>query len=95
MNMEQVLRVEAEEPQGSPGSITVHLSQPRPEHMDVDIETCKENLAKRFLILRIQGETPVPTVAVEPHLEVLRHTTAAPDTDSDFLSFQWAMEGLD
>jgi hypothetical protein len=30
---------------------------------------------------------------VEPHLEVLGHTAAAPDTDSSSLSFRWAMEG--
>jgi hypothetical protein len=31
---------------------------------------------------------------VEPHLEVLRRTAAAPGTDSSSLSFRWAMEGL-
>ena len=30
---------------------------------------------------------------MEPHLEVLGHTTATTDTDSDSLSFRWAMEG--
>ena len=30
---------------------------------------------------------------MEPHLEVLGHTAAAPGTDSDSLSFRWAMEG--
>jgi hypothetical protein len=35
----------------------------------------------------------VPTVAVEPHLEVLGRTEAAPGTDSSSLSFRWAMDG--
>jgi hypothetical protein len=30
---------------------------------------------------------------VEPHLEVLGRTVAAPGTDSSSLSFRWAMEG--
>ena len=85
--MEQVLGAEAEEPRGLLGSNTVHLSQPRLEHMDIDVEAHKESVAERLLILHTQGETPVPTVAVEPHLEVLGYTATAPDTDSSSLSF--------
>ena len=61
--------------------------------MDVDVEARVESVVEGLLVLRTEGETPVPTVAVEPHLEVLRHTAAAPGTDSDSLSFRWAMEG--
>src|SRR5450759_3045840 len=89
----EVFGAQAEEPQGSLGSNTVHLSQPRPEHMDVDVEARMESVAEGLLVLRTQRETPVPTVAEEPHLEVLGHTAATTGTDSDSLSFQWAMEG--
>ena len=88
MNMEQVLGAEAEEPQSSPWSNTVHLSQPCPEHMDVDIEAHEESVAEGLLILCTHGETHVPTVAVEPHLEVLRHTSTALGTDSSSFSFR-------
>jgi hypothetical protein len=46
MNMEQVSRAEDEELRSSPGSNTVHLSQPPPEHMDVDVGACKESVAQ-------------------------------------------------
>jgi hypothetical protein len=91
--MEQVFGVEDEEPQSSPESNTVHLSQPPPEHMDVDVGTRKESAAEGQHSGHTQGETPVPTVAVEPHLEVLGCIAGAPSTDSSSLSFRWAMEG--
>jgi hypothetical protein len=92
MNMEQVFGAEDEEPRSSPGSNTVHLSQPPPEHMDVDVGARKDSAAKGQHTEHTQGETPVPTVAVEPHLEVLGRTAGAPGTDSNSLSFRWAME---
>jgi hypothetical protein len=61
--------------------------------MDVDIGAREESAAERQHIEHTQGETPVPTVAVEPHLEVLGRTAAAPGTNSSSLSFRWAMEG--
>jgi hypothetical protein len=94
MNMEQVSGAEDEEPQSSPGSNTVHLSQPPPEHMDVDVGAHKESAAEGQHSGHTQRETHVPTVAVEPHLEVLRRTTGTPGMDSSSLSFRWAMEGL-
>jgi hypothetical protein len=74
LNMEQVFGAEDEEPWNSPGSNTVHLSQPPPEHMDVDVGARKESVAEGQQSGHIQGETPIPTVAVEPHLEVLGRT---------------------
>ena len=91
---EEVFGAEAEEPQRSLGSNTVQLSQPRLEHMDIDVETRLKSVAEGLLILHTQGETPVPTIAMEPHLEVLGHRAETTDTDSDSLSFQWAMEDL-
>jgi hypothetical protein len=87
MNMEQVFGAKDEEPRSSPGSNTVHLSQPPPEHMDVDVGARKENAAKGQHSEHTQGETLVPIVAVEPHLEVLGRTARAPSTDSSSLSF--------
>jgi hypothetical protein len=72
----------------------VYLSQPPPEHMDVDVGAREENTAEGQHSEHTQGEIHVPTIAVEPHLEVLGRTTAAPGMDSSSLSFQWAMEGL-
>ena len=46
-----------------------------------------ENVAEGLLILHTQGETLVPTIAVEPHLEVLGHRATITDMDSDSLSF--------
>jgi hypothetical protein len=91
--MEQVFGAEDEEPQSSPGNNTIHLSQPPPEHMDVDVEACEESAVEGQHSEHTQGETPVPTIAVEPHLEVLGRTATAPGTDSSSLSFRWAMEG--
>jgi hypothetical protein len=86
LNMEQVFGAEDEEPQSSPGSNTIHLSQPPPEHMDVDVGARKESAPEGQQSGHTQGETPVPTIAVEPHLEVLGCTTGAPGTDSSSLS---------
>jgi hypothetical protein len=91
--MEQVFGAEYEEPQSSPGSNTVHLSQPPPEHMDVDVGACEESATEGQHSEHTQGETLVPTIAVEPHLEVLGRTPAALGTDSSSLSFRWAIEG--
>jgi hypothetical protein len=93
MNMEQVFGAEDEEPRSFPGNNTVHLSQPPHEHMDVDVEAREESAAEWQYNEHTQGETPVPTVAVEPYLEVLGRTAAAPGTDSSSLSFRWTMEG--
>jgi hypothetical protein len=91
--MEQVFGAEDEEPRSSSGSNTFHLLQPPPEHMDVDVGTRQESAAEGQQSGHTQGETPIPIVAVEPHLEVLRRTAGAPGTDSSSLSFRWAMEG--
>jgi hypothetical protein len=93
MNREQAFGAEDEEPWSSLGSNTVHLSQPPPEHMDVGVEARKESATEGQHSGHTQGETPVPTVAVEPHLEVLGRIEAAPGTDSSSLSFRWAMDG--
>jgi hypothetical protein len=61
--------------------------------MDVDIGTREDSIAERQHSEHTQGESHVPTVAVEPHLEVLGRTVGAPGTDSNSLSFRWAMEG--
>ena len=88
MIMEQVLGAEEDEPHSSLRSNTVHLTQPRPERMDIDLEAHEESVAEGLLILRIEGQTTVPIVAVEPHLERLGHTAATTGTDSDSLSFR-------
>ena len=87
MIMEEVFGAEAKEPWGLPGSNTVHLSHPHPEHMDVDVKARVESIAEGLLILHTQAETHVPTIAVEPHLEVLGYTATTTGTDSDSLSF--------
>jgi hypothetical protein len=61
--------------------------------MDVDVGARKKSAAEGQHSEHTQEETLVLTVAVEPHLEVLGRTTAAPGTDSSSLSFRWAMEG--
>jgi hypothetical protein len=86
--MEQVFGAEDEEPWSSPRSNTVHLSQPPPEHMDVDVGARAESAAERQHSEHTHGESPVPTVAVEPHLEVLGCTTGASGMDSSSLSFR-------
>jgi hypothetical protein len=91
--MEQVFGAEDEEPRSSLGNNTIHLSQPPPEHMDVDVGSHEESAAKGQHSEHTQGETLVPTLAMEPYLEVLGRTAAAPGTNSSSLSFRWAMEG--
>jgi hypothetical protein len=44
--MEQVFGAEDKEPRSSLESNTVHLSQPPPEHMDVDVGACEESVAE-------------------------------------------------
>jgi hypothetical protein len=61
--------------------------------MDVDVGACEESTAEGLHSEHIQGETHVPIIAVEPYLEVLGCTTAAPGTDSSSLSFRCTMEG--
>jgi hypothetical protein len=53
----------------------------------VDVGARKESTAEGQHSGHTQGETPAPTVAVEPHLEVLGRTAGAPGTDSSSLSF--------
>jgi hypothetical protein len=72
MILEQVFGAEDEEPRSSLGSNTVHLSQPPPEHMEVDVGAREESEAKGQYSEYTQGETPVSIVAEEPNLEVLR-----------------------
>jgi hypothetical protein len=87
MILEQVFGAEDEELRSSPGSNTVHLSQPPPKHMNVDVGACEESTAKGKHSEHTQRQTHVPIVAVAPNLEVLRWTIAAPGTDSSSLSF--------
>jgi hypothetical protein len=61
--------------------------------MDVDVGAREESATDGQHSEHTQGATPIPTVAVEPHFEVLGHTAAASGTDSNSLSFRWAMEG--
>jgi hypothetical protein len=56
--------------------------------MDVDIGAREKSAAEGQQSEHTQGETPVPTIAVEPHLEVLGRTAAAPSTYSNSLSFR-------
>jgi hypothetical protein len=67
------------------------LSQAPLEHVDVDRGACEESGAKGQFSEHTQGETHVPIVAEEPDLEVLRSTAVALGTESNALSFQWAM----
>jgi hypothetical protein len=62
--------------------------------MNVDVKARKESTIEGQYSEHTQGETHVSTVAVEPHLEVFGCTAATPGTDSNSLSFRWAMEGL-
>jgi hypothetical protein len=92
MILEQVFGAKDVEPQSSPGSTTAQLSQAPLEHVDVD-EACEESGAEGQFSEHTQGETHVPTVAEEPNLEVLGSTTAVLGTESNALSFRWAMGG--
>jgi hypothetical protein len=61
--------------------------------VDVDRGACEESEAEGQFNEHTQGEKHVPTVAEEPNLEVLGSTTATLGTESNALSFRWAMEG--
>jgi hypothetical protein len=93
MILEQVFGTEDVLPQSSLGSTMAQLSQAPPEHVDVDRGACEESGAKGQFSEYTQGETHVPTVAEEPNLEVLCSTAVALGTESNALSFQWAMGG--
>jgi hypothetical protein len=67
------------------------LSQAPPEYVDVDRGACEESGAKGHFSEHTQGETHVPIVAEEPNLEVLGSRAAALGTESNALSFRWAM----
>jgi hypothetical protein len=69
------------------------LSQAPLEHVDVDRGVCEESRAERQFNEHTQGETHVPIVAEEPNLEVLGSTAVALGTESNTLSFRWAMGG--
>jgi hypothetical protein len=64
MNMEQVFGAEDKELRSSPGSNTVHLSQPPPKHMDVDVGARKEIAAEGQHSEHTQGETPAQTIGL-------------------------------
>jgi hypothetical protein len=81
------------EPLSSLGSTTAQLSQAPSEHVDIDRGACEETGAEGQFSEHTQGETHVPTIAEEPNLEVLGSTAAALGTESNALSFRWAMEG--
>ena len=53
--------------------------------MDVEVEACKESVVEGQHSKHTHGETPVPTIVLEPHLEVLGHIVAVLGTDSGFL----------
>jgi hypothetical protein len=75
------------------GSTMAQLSQAPPENVDVDRGACEESGAKGQFSEHTQGETHVPIVAEEPNLELLCSTVVALGTESNTLSFQWAMGG--
>jgi hypothetical protein len=81
------------EPLSSPRSTTAQLSQAPPEHVDIDRGACEETRAEGQFSEHTQGETHVPTLAEDPNLEVLGSTAAAVGTESNILSFRWAMGG--
>jgi hypothetical protein len=93
MILEQVFETEDVEPQSSLGSTTVQLSQAPPEHVDIDRGACEESGAEGQFSEHTQGKTHVPTIAEEPNLEVLGSTIVALGTESNALSFQWAIGG--
>jgi hypothetical protein len=61
--------------------------------VNIDREACEESGTEGQFSEHTQGETHVPTVAEEPNLEVLGSTVAALGTESNALSFRWAMGG--
>jgi hypothetical protein len=93
MILEQVFGTKDVVPQSSLGSTTAQLSQAPSEHVDVDRGACEESGVKGQFSKHTQGETHVPTVAEEPNLEVLESTAVALGTESNALSFRWAMGG--
>jgi hypothetical protein len=93
MILEQVFGTEDVVPQSSLRSIMAQLSQAPPEHVDLDRGACEESGAKGQFSEHMQEETHVRTVAEEPNLEVLGSTAVALGTESNALSFRWAMGG--
>jgi hypothetical protein len=77
MILEQVFGIEDVVPQSSSESTMAQLSQALLEHVDVDRGACEESGAKGQFSEHTQGETHVPTVAL--------------GTESNVLSFRWAM----
>jgi hypothetical protein len=61
--------------------------------VDVDRGACEESGTEGQFSEHIQGETHVPTIAEEPNFEVLESTATALGTESNALSFRWAMGG--
>jgi hypothetical protein len=61
--------------------------------VDIDRGACEETRAEGQFSEHTQGETHVPTLAEDPNLEVLGSTIAALGTESNTLSFRWAMGG--
>jgi hypothetical protein len=61
--------------------------------VDIDRGACEETRAEGQFSEHTQGETHVPTLAEDPNLELLGSTIAALGTESNALSFRWAMGG--
>jgi hypothetical protein len=93
MILKQVFGTEDVVPQSSLGSTMAQLSQAPLEHVDIGRGACEESGAKWQLSERMQGETHVTIVAEEPNLEVLGSTAVVLGTESNALSFPWAMGG--
>jgi hypothetical protein len=87
MILEQVFGAEDMEPQSSPGSTTIQLSQAHLEHVDVDRGVCEESGVEGQFSEHTQGEIHVPIIAEEPNLEVFRSTASTLGTESNALSF--------
>jgi hypothetical protein len=62
-------------------------------HVDVDKGAYKKSEVEGQFSEYAQGETHMPIVVEEPNLEVLGNTAAALGTESNALSFRWAMGG--
>jgi hypothetical protein len=93
MILEQVFEAVDVESQSSLESTMAESSQAPPEHVDVDRRACEESGVEGQFSEHTQGETHVPTVVEEPNLEVLGSTAVALGTESNALSFRWAMGG--
>ena len=61
--------------------------------MDIDRRACEESRVEGQFSEHTQGEIHVPIVSEESNLEVLRSTIAALGTESNTLSFRWAIGG--